>query len=124
MEVEVIESGILLPTYLSFKRVQISEKYPKGQARSRHWKHLKQILQAENYTNCPPNQPNYVNIESPPSTYPSKKYCDITGYEAPYTDPRTSLRYADADVFKRVRGLPGDCVQKYLKLRNAEVILR
>jgi len=46
-----------LPTHFSFKRIQIYEKYPKGQPRGR-WKHLKQILQAENYQNCPPDEPN------------------------------------------------------------------
>ncbi|GJT36427.1 STRUBBELIG-receptor family 7-like protein isoform X2 [Tanacetum coccineum] len=55
------------------------EKYPKGQARGRQWKHLKQP--AENYHNYPPHQPNYVNIESPPSMHPRKQICDITGFE-------------------------------------------
>ncbi|KAJ0011468.1 hypothetical protein Pint_34244 [Pistacia integerrima] len=58
MEAEVLEAELVLPTYLSFKRVQMYEKYPKGQSRGRHWKHLKQILQAENYQNYPPDEPN------------------------------------------------------------------
>ncbi|XP_042496963.1 INO80 complex subunit C-like [Macadamia integrifolia] len=124
MEPEVIESNILLPQHLSFKKVQMSEKYPKGVARGRHWKHLKQILQAENYLTYPSSEPNYVNIESPPSMYPSKKFCDITGFEAPYVDPRTNLRYANVDVFKRIRSLPNEYVQRYLALRNAAVVLR
>ncbi|OVA15946.1 YL1 nuclear [Macleaya cordata] len=124
METEVIESNILLPQHLSFKRVQLSEKYPKGQARGRHWKHLKQILQVENYQTYLPNEPNYVNIETPPSMYPSKKFCDITGSEAPYIDPRTNLRYANTDVFKRIRMLPNEYVQRYLALRNAAVVLK
>ncbi|KAJ4967077.1 hypothetical protein NE237_018926 [Protea cynaroides] len=123
MEPEVIEANILLPQHLSFKKVQMSEKYPKGHARGRHWKHLKQIIQAENYQTYDPNEPNYVNIESPPSIYPSKKFCDITGFEAPYVDPRTNLRYANADVFKRIRSLPNEYVQRYLALRNAAVVL-
>ncbi|XP_072982682.1 protein EIN6 ENHANCER isoform X2 [Typha latifolia] len=65
-----------------------------------------------------------LNIESPPSMYPSKKYCDITGFEAPYVDPRTNLRYANPDVFKRIRMLPDEYVQRYLALRNAAVVLR
>ncbi|XP_028113644.1 uncharacterized protein LOC114311681 isoform X2 [Camellia sinensis] len=81
MEQEVIEADIVLPTHLSFKKVQMYEKYPKGQARGRHWKHLKQIIQAENYQNYPPDESNYVNIESPPSMHPCKRICDITGYE-------------------------------------------
>lgn len=36
--------------------------------------------------------------EAPPSLRPSKKYCDITGLEAPYTDPKSRLRYHNADI--------------------------
>ncbi|KAL3642622.1 hypothetical protein CASFOL_013437 [Castilleja foliolosa] len=123
MEPEVVEAEMVLPTYMKFKKIQMYEKYPKGQARVR-WKHLKQIIQAENYQNYPPNEPNYVNIESPPSMHPCKRICDITGYEAPYFDPRTKLRYANTEVFKAIRSLPNDYVQRYLALRNAAVVLR
>ncbi|KAE8077214.1 hypothetical protein FH972_015794 [Carpinus fangiana] len=81
MEPEVVNAELVLPTHLSFKRIQMYEKYPKGQSRGRHWKHLKQILQAENFQNYPPDEPNYVNIETPPSMHPCKRICDITGYE-------------------------------------------
>ncbi|EFJ38168.1 hypothetical protein SELMODRAFT_75622 [Selaginella moellendorffii] len=114
----------VLPALLPFKRSQLLERYPKGNTRGRHWKHLKQIIQAENFHLLPADEPNYVNVESPPSMYPSKKYCDISGFEAPYTDPRTKLRYANADVFKRIRCLPDDYVQGYLGLRNATVVLK
>lgn len=36
--------------------------------------------------------------EAPPSLRPSKKYCDVTGLEAPYTDPKSRLRYHNADI--------------------------
>ncbi|KAG0474224.1 hypothetical protein HPP92_016081, partial [Vanilla planifolia] len=72
-------------------------------SRGRHWKHLKQILQAENFQSYPANEPNYLNIETPPSMYPSKKFCDITGFEAPYVDPRTKLRYASPEVSNESR---------------------
>ncbi|KAI3802456.1 hypothetical protein L1987_30588 [Smallanthus sonchifolius] len=124
MEQEVIESEMILPTHLSFKKIQMHEKYPKGQARGRHWKHLKQIIQAENYQNYPADEPNYVNIESPPSMHPRKQICDITGFEAPYSDPRTHLRYANTEVFKLIRSLPNEYVQRYLALRNAAVVLK
>lgn len=44
--------------------------------------------------------------------------------QAPYVDPRTKLRYANAEVFKMIRSLPNDYVQRYLALRNAAVVLR
>lgn len=69
MEAEVIEAELVLPTYFSFKRVQMYEKYPKGQSRGRHWKHLKQILQAENYQNYPPDESNCKQREQPFSDF-------------------------------------------------------
>ncbi|KAJ7737311.1 hypothetical protein B0H16DRAFT_1572066 [Mycena metata] len=33
----------------------------------------------------------YTSIEAPLSLLPQKHYCDITGLEAPYTDPATKL---------------------------------
>ncbi|ONK62749.1 uncharacterized protein A4U43_C07F7740 [Asparagus officinalis] len=125
MEPEVVRSEMVLPPVLGFKKIQMADKYPKGQSRARHWKHLKQLLQSENnFQSYPPNEPNYLNIESPPSMYPSKKFCDITGFEAPYVDPRTKLRYASPEVFKHIRMLPDEHVQRYLTLRNAAVVLR
>ncbi|KAG5253471.1 chromatin-remodeling complex [Salix suchowensis] len=123
MEAELISAELVLPTHFSFKRIQIYEKYPKGQPRGR-WKHLKQILQAENYQNFPTDEPNYINIESPPSMHPPLRICDITGFEAPYHDPRTNLWYANTDAFKLVRSLPNEHVQRYLALRNAAVTLK
>lgn len=57
MEAELVEADIVLPMHLSFKKTQSYEKYPKGQSRGR-WKHLKQILQAENFQDYPPQEPN------------------------------------------------------------------
>jgi len=140
IEQEILDADLLLPSALPFKRIQMSEKYPKGLSRGRHWKHLKQILQAENYHLYPADETNYVNIESPPSMYPAKKYCDISGFvvcifslwhwnsffmlKAPYTDPRTKIRFANVDFFKRIRYLPEEYIQGYLALRNAAVVLK
>lgn len=44
--------------------------------------------------------------------------------QAPYYDPKTNLRYANTDVFKTIRSLPNDYVQRYLSLRNAAVVLK
>ncbi|GAA0149521.1 hypothetical protein Leryth_010982 [Lithospermum erythrorhizon] len=123
MEREVVEAELVLPSHFSFKKIQSYVKYPKGQSKVR-WKHIKQIIQAENYQNYPPDEPNYVNIESPPSMHPCKRICDITGFEAPYFDPRTKLRYANTEVFKIIRSLPPDYVKRYLALRNALVVIR
>ncbi|XP_024393955.1 protein EIN6 ENHANCER isoform X1 [Physcomitrium patens] len=121
---DLSDPDLLLPSVLPFKRTQLTDRYPKGHSRGRHWKHLKQIIQAENYHLHPADEPSYVSIEAPPSMYPAKKYCDITGFEAPYTDPRTKLRYSNAEVFKKIRFLPDEQIQGYLSLRNAAVVLK
>lgn len=45
------------------------------------------------------------SIEAPPSLIPQRHYCDITGLEAPYTDPATGLRYHDKSVYELIKGL-------------------
>ncbi|KAF8721758.1 hypothetical protein HU200_022936 [Digitaria exilis] len=140
MEPEVVRAEMVLAPTLPFKKVQTADKYPKGQSRGRQWKHLRHLLQAADASSMPPDRPNYLNIQSSPSIYPPKRYCDVTGFEdikadsyaselnismqAPYVDPRTKLRYADPEVFKQIRMLPDEYVQRYLALRNAAVILR
>jgi len=91
----------------------------RGQQRT--WPHLKQILTMENYSQFSPDVPTYASIEASPSIYPAKKYCDITGFVAPYTDPKTGLRFANATVFYDIKNqLSEEGVEKYLGLRNAK----
>lgn len=68
----------------------------------------------------------YTNIESAPSLHPAhqKPYCDITGLPAPYTDPKTRLRYHNKEVFDVVRSLPQGVAEKYLEARGAHVVLK
>lgn len=64
------------------------------------------------------------NIECPPSILPQKKYCDITGLDAKYTDPKTGLRYHSAEIYQFIRTLGVPNVQAYLASRNAAVVLK
>ncbi|KAK7905361.1 hypothetical protein LTR67_000082 [Exophiala xenobiotica] len=68
----------------------------------------------------------YTNIESAPSLHPAnhKHYCDITGLPAKYTDPKTKLRYYDAEIFAVVRSLPQGTPDQYLAARGANVVLK
>lgn len=68
----------------------------------------------------------YTNIESAPSLHPSQqtRYCDITGLPAPYTDPKTRLRYHDREVFGVIRTLTQGVPESYLELRAAHVVLK
>ncbi|KAK2759979.1 hypothetical protein FQN54_002715 [Arachnomyces sp. PD_36] len=68
----------------------------------------------------------YTNIESAPSLHPAhrKHYCDITGLPAPYTDPKTRLRYHNREVFGVVRTLGQGVAENYLAARGAHVVLK
>uniref|UniRef100_T1HFC8 YL1_C domain-containing protein n=1 Tax=Rhodnius prolixus TaxID=13249 RepID=T1HFC8_RHOPR len=83
------------------------------------WRSLKQIMAHERSLPWPPDTPLYSTIAAPPSLKPAKKYSDISGLEAKFTDPQTKLFYANADEFTTVRSLPSDIIAGYLSLRGA-----
>lgn len=66
----------------------------------------------------------YTNIESAPTLAHPKHYCDITGLGAPYTDPKTRLRYHNKEVFGVVRSLGQGVAEQYLEARGAHTILK
>ena len=66
----------------------------------------------------------YTNIESAPSMAHNRRYCDITGLGAPYTDPKTRLRYHDKEVFGVIRGLGQGVAEQYLEARGAHTVLK
>jgi len=62
----------------------------------------------------------WSDIDAPPSLLPQKKYCDITGLEGKYTDPKTKLRYHNAEVYAVIQTLPASIDQqvslRYIRL--------
>lgn len=90
-----------------------------GSKRTRVWKNLKQIITTERSLPWDNSDVTYGSIDGPPSFKPSKKYSDLSGLEARYTDPQTKIRYATPEEFSRVRTLPSDLVSGYLSLRKA-----
>ncbi|GAA6220729.1 INO80 complex subunit C isoform X2 [Lates japonicus] len=91
--------------------------------KNRTWKNLKQILALERTLPWKLNDPNYYNIDAPPSLKPAKKYSDISGLPANYTDPQTKLRFTSTEEFSYIRLLPTDVVTGYLALRKATCIV-
>ncbi|KAF9114505.1 chromatin-remodeling complex subunit ies6 [Mortierella sp. AM989] len=91
---------------------------------SKKTKNLKQIITLEKAKEWKTSTPTYWNIEALPSMTPQKKYCDITGLEARYTDPKTRLRYHSTEVYQSIKNHPIGVVQQYLGLRNAAVVLK
>lgn len=84
------------------------------------WRTLKQILATEQSVSWPEEAVTYSSIEAPPSFTPAKKYSDLSGLEAAYTDPQTKLHYACAEEFAEIRRLPSDILEGYLALRKAK----
>lgn len=93
-------------------------------ARSKTWKSSRSLITAEHYDMMPPTAPTYVSIDAGPSMLPTKKYCDITGLPAKYTDPVTKLRFVGKQAFRVARNLPDHKVEEFLALRQAQVRIK
>uniref|UniRef100_G1DFU8 INO80 complex subunit C n=1 Tax=Capra hircus TaxID=9925 RepID=G1DFU8_CAPHI len=91
--------------------------------KNRTWKNLKQILAAERALPWQLNDPNYFSIDAPPSFKPAKKYSDVSGLLANYTDPQSKLRFSTIEEFSYIRRLPPDVVTGCLALRKATSIV-
>jgi INO80 complex subunit C len=68
----------------------------------------------------------YTGIECAPSFHPSsrRRYCDITGLPASYTDPKTRLRYHNGEIFGVLRTLGPGAAENYLAARGAHTVLK
>ncbi|XP_066487269.1 INO80 complex subunit C isoform X2 [Tiliqua scincoides] len=91
--------------------------------KNRTWKNLKQILASERALPWQLNDPSYFSIDAPPSFKPAKKYSDISGLPANYTDPQSKLRFSTIEEFAYIRMLPSDVVTGYLTLRKATTVV-
>ncbi|XP_022198828.1 INO80 complex subunit C [Nilaparvata lugens] len=103
---------------LIFKDAQFQHT-SKVNTKKKVWRSLKQIIAQERALPWPRDTQHYSSIEAPPSFRPPKKYSDISGLPAKYTDPQTKLFYALAEEFATVRSLPSDIINGYLTLRGA-----
>lgn len=68
--------------------------------------------------------PLFLRIKAVPSCLTKTKYCDITGLEAMYTDPKTGLHFYSSEIYKIIRKLSPSDVQVYLSFRNAAIVLK
>jgi INO80 complex subunit C len=59
----------------------------------------------------------WSDIDAPPSLLPQKKYCDITGLEGKYTDPKTKLKYHNSEVYAVIQSLPASIDQEAFPTR-------
>jgi len=95
-----------------------------SQKKRKPWKTLKQLLAVEQSLPWPSEAVTYSSLEAPPSFLPARKYSDLSGCEAHYTDPHTRLHFATPEEFQEIRKLPGDILQGYLALRKANTQLQ
>nr|XP_033788750.1 INO80 complex subunit C [Geotrypetes seraphini] len=91
--------------------------------KNRTWKNLKLILAAERALPWQQNDLSYFNIDASPSFKPAKKYSDISGLPANYTDPQSKLRFSTKEEFNYIRMLPTDLATGYLALKKATSIV-
>ena len=109
------ESGLKIETeYLNMVPFK-NEDYSKITRRKRYA--YKSFLEKER--SRPMDVITYTKMIAPPSFFPQKRYCDITGLIANYTDPKTNLRYHNQEVYAYIRGISQFTAQEHLKLRNA-----
>ncbi|SCU88028.1 LAMI_0D08460g1_1 [Lachancea mirantina] len=95
----------------------------------RRHKATRQLLSEEwkrvTHANADKNLLTYFNVEAPPSIYPAKKYCDITGLKANYKAPGSGLRFYNSEVYSLViKPMAPGIDQEYLKLRGDNVVLK
>ncbi|XP_058818718.1 INO80 complex subunit C [Topomyia yanbarensis] len=112
-----------VPPIPSFKRTTLAQTNPIAGNKKRTWKSLKQIIAYERTLPWKETDVTYSSINAPPSFVPAKKYSDISGLIAPYTDPHSKLHYHNAEEFQTVRSLPMDLTAGYLALRGASSIV-
>nr|CAB3256212.1 INO80 complex subunit C [Phallusia mammillata] len=86
---------------------------------TRIWKNLKQIMNTQKSQSLP-GEITYASIDAPASMKPKKKYSDLSGLPALYTDPHTKLRYANSDEYRQIQHLSSDTVTGLLALRKAQ----
>mmetsp|Transcript_4142 Transcript_4142/g.7972 ORF Transcript_4142/g.7972 Transcript_4142/m.7972 type:complete len:153 (+) Transcript_4142:144-602(+) len=113
---------LFLPLQLPFK--SSGPKFRGQDIKGPRWKRVRQLVQIEQFHLAPASEATYTSIEAPVSMYPPKKYCDITGLPAMYTEPNSKLRYASTHTYSLIRSLPAEQIQATLALRNAAVVLK
>eukprot|EP00794_Sanderia_malayensis_P020223 gene20223-22199_t len=104
-----------------FKNPNFEHSAARG-GKKRTWRNLKQVVSQERTLVWPENSVTYGSIDAPLSFKPGKKYSDISGFHAKYTDPQTKLRYSTSAEFRNIRQLSYDRMQGYLSLRNASFV--
>uniref|UniRef100_A0A060T7N2 ARAD1D00836p n=1 Tax=Blastobotrys adeninivorans TaxID=409370 RepID=A0A060T7N2_BLAAD len=96
--------------------------------RKYRYKNMKAVLADEQRRlaslDVSPEKVTYFSVDAPPSLRPRRWWCDITGLEGKYKSTRSGLRFYNAEVYDIIKDLAPGVDQRYLELRNANVVLR
>ncbi|KAF9268577.1 hypothetical protein L218DRAFT_917443 [Marasmius fiardii PR-910] len=92
--------------------------------RAERERRLQEKAEGGNMDDAEEEIPTYTSIEAPPSFLPQKHWCDITGLEAPYTDPTTGLRYHDKNVYALIKGMSASIAKDYLSARGVHSVVK
>jgi INO80 complex subunit C len=106
---------------LKFKKPNFISKFRSKEKSSRVAKNIKNMVQD---TIDSTSYNLYQSIEAGPTLLSKKKYCDITGFESNYKDPRTGLRFYNADIYKIVSTLSEPIKNQYLSMRKALFVIK
>ncbi|VDM02472.1 unnamed protein product [Schistocephalus solidus] len=79
----------------------------------------RQLVNSDYQYQWPEGTVLYQQLEAPPSLRPQLKVSDLSGIPTSLKDPRTTLRYASIEEYRRIKDLPQDIVKGYLYIRNA-----
>lgn len=86
----------------------------------RKWKNAKSLQTGTRE----PGEHSFFSIEALPSLLPQRKYCDITGLESSYIEPKSGMYYSSSDLYPLIKSLSTAQVQDYLHIRKAHTVLK
>ena len=113
---------------LPFKKPNWVSKYRVKEKNARTSKNLKNLLvdnlDTQTYNICKIKNKLDQSIEAGPSFLPKVKYCDVTGFETQYQDPRSGLRYYNSDIYKLSQNMTEPIKNQYLLIRKALFIIK
>ncbi|KAN0138646.1 hypothetical protein V8E53_003634 [Lactarius tabidus] len=112
----------------NLKTVLGQERERERLEREKRRKEREEAMEVDGPTSASPiaedDIPSYLSIEAPPSVLPQRRYCDITGLEAPYTDPITGLRFHDKSIYELIKGLSASAAKDHLGARGVNPIVK
>lgn len=100
-----------------FKDPQFSFSYLESNKKKR-WRNYKQLVLAERAQKWKHDDPTFTSIDAPPPLKPPRKYADISGTPAKYTDPLSAMYFSSTSEYELIQTLPADIIQGYLAIRG------